>query len=67
MRGYEIAQAEDEFRDKDFKTHVIAPYQEATHKDKYDKSDGSMRRITDEEETNDAGASDWQLHVRLFE
>jgi hypothetical protein len=26
-----------------------------------------MRRITDGEETNDAGPSDWQLHVRLFE
>ena len=67
MYGYKIEDAEDEFRNKDFKTHVIASYQEANHTNKYQKSDGSMRRITDEEETNDAGASDWQLHVRLFE
>lgn len=67
MRGYTLEEAEDEFRDKEFKTHVIASYQEASHTSVYDKSDASMRRITDEEDTNDAGASDWQLHVRLFD
>ena len=66
MRGYTIEEAENEFRNKEFETHVIAPYQTASHKN-YDKSDGSMRRITHEEDNNDAGASDWQLHVRLFE
>ena len=48
MRGYTIEEAENEFRNKEFKTHVIASYQTASHKN-YDKSDGSMRRITHEE------------------
>ena len=58
MQGYRIEEAEDEFRAKDFITHVIASYQEASHTNLYDESDASMRRLTDEEETNDAGPSD---------
>lgn len=67
MRGYTIEQAEDEFRNQEFKTHVVASYQTADHTSLYDKSDGSMRRITHEDDNYDVGTSDWQLHVRLFE
>jgi hypothetical protein len=67
MRGYSIEEAEDEFRNNEFQTHVIASYQTANHTNLYGKSDGSMRRITDEADGYDVGTSDWQLHVRLFE
>lgn len=67
MRGYTIEEAEDEFRNQEFRTHVIASYQTADHTSLYDKSGASMRRIAEEQDTNDVGTSDWQLHVRLFE
>lgn len=66
MTGYTIEQAEDAFRNKQFKTHVIASYQTAEHTE-YNRSSGSMRRISNEKDGNDLGTSDWQLHIRLFE
>lgn len=67
MRGYTIEEAEDAFRNQEFKTHVVASYQTADHTSLYDKSDASMRRITNEADNYDVGTSDWQLHVRMFE
>lgn len=62
MRGYDIEQAEDAFRNHGFNTHVIASYQNAEHTSLYDWSAASMRRISSSIDT-----ADWQLHVRLFE
>jgi len=67
MRGYTIEGAEDEFRTKEFKTHVIAPYRNAaTAACMVSPTDRCVGSRTGRRPMTPAPA-DWQLRVRLFE